>query len=65
LNPVTVQSTIFNSSFEHGNKNLICHKFVLDAEKDNEVLMFDKERLSEKITEIVTMVLTKKQELNA
>jgi len=38
---------------------------VLDAEKDNEVLMFDKERLSEKITEIVTMVLTKKQELNA
>jgi len=65
LNPVSVQSTVFNNTFQNGNRKLICHKFVLDAEKDNGVLMFDKERLVEKLTEIISMVLTKKQELNA
>lgn len=63
---MTVQSTVFKQTLETHNKNLICHNFTLDAEKeDNGTLLFDKELLLEKLTEIINLVCAKKQELNA
>jgi len=66
LAETTKETDILRIQFTTNAKHLTCHKFILDAEKDEkDVLQFDKELLRDKLREIVNLISLKSEEHRA